>query len=125
MCGVVLKHGKFCKIDHGRTTTYNGMYFDPTSPRIAAYEVQELIHDQLQVSEQSLTMKQIDEIKRHMFLNFVGDVYIPNILQSRNGSAEYRHVTGEVSIVRLEVAGMGMPWGPPSLLYRIQGLSRG
>ena len=28
-CGVVFKQGKFCKIDHGRTTTYNGMYFWP------------------------------------------------------------------------------------------------
>ena len=26
-CGVVFKQGTFCKIDHGRTTTYNGMYF--------------------------------------------------------------------------------------------------
>ena len=34
--------------------------------------------------------------------------YTQNILQSRNGSAEYRHVTGEISLVRLEVAGMGM-----------------
>jgi len=36
------------------------------------------------------------------------DTYIQNILQSTNGSAEYRHVTGEISIVRLEVTGMGM-----------------
>jgi len=28
-CGVVLKQGKFCKIDYGRMTTYNGMYFWP------------------------------------------------------------------------------------------------
>jgi len=34
--------------------------------------------------------------------------YIQNILQSTNGGVEYRHTTGEVSIVRLEVAGMGM-----------------
>jgi len=26
-CGVVLKQGKFCNIDRGRTTTYIGMYF--------------------------------------------------------------------------------------------------
>jgi len=57
--------------------------FDPTSPRISAYEIHEWIHDQLQVSEQSLTMIQIDGIKRHL-----DDIYIQNILQSTNGSAE-------------------------------------
>jgi len=26
-CGVVFKQGKFCMIEHGGTTAYNGMYF--------------------------------------------------------------------------------------------------
>jgi len=81
---------------------------DPTSPRISAYEIHEWIHDQLQVSEQSLTMIQIDGIKRRLFLKFVDDTCMENILQSTNGSAEYRHVTGQMSIECLEVAGMGM-----------------
>ena len=52
-------------------------------------------------------MVQIDGIKGHVFLNFVDDIFIQNIMRSTNGSAEY-NVTGEISIVRLEVAGMGM-----------------
>ena len=82
--------------------------FYPTSPRISAYEIHEWIHDQLQVSEQSLTMIQIDGVKRHVFMKFVDDIYIENILQSMIGSAEYGHVTREISVVRLEVASVGM-----------------
>jgi len=79
--------------------------FDPTSPRISAYE---WIHEPLQVLKKSLIMIQIDGIRRHVFMNFVNDTYLQNILQSRNGSVEYRHAAGEISIVRLEVAGVGM-----------------
>jgi len=53
-------------------------------------------------------MIQIDGMKRHVFMNFVNDTYTQNILQSTNGSVEYRHTTEEISIERLEVAGMGM-----------------
>ena len=41
-------------------------------------------------------------------MKFVNDTYIQNILQSANGCVECRQATGEIWIVRLEVAGMGM-----------------
>jgi hypothetical protein len=53
-------------------------------------------------------MIQIDGTKRHVFLKFVDDTVIRCMLQTRDGRVEYRHVTGEISIVRLEVAGTGM-----------------
>jgi len=53
-------------------------------------------------------MIQIDGVKRRVFLKFIDETHIQNILQPTSGIDEYRHVTREISIVRLEVAGMGM-----------------
>jgi hypothetical protein len=81
--------------------------FDPNSPRISAYEIHEWIYEQLQVTEHALAMIQIDGTRRQVFLKFVNDTYIKDTLQSTNGRAEYRHVMEEISIVRVEMAGMG------------------
>jgi len=41
-------------------------------------------------------------------MKLVNDTHIQNILQSTNWSVEYGHTTREISVVRLEVVGMGM-----------------
>ena len=87
------KFARWIKTERQHTTV---CIFYPTSRRISAYEIHEWIHEQLQVSEQSLTMMQTDGIKRHVFMKFVKDTYIQNILQSTNGSVEYGLTTGEV-----------------------------
>ena len=37
----------------------------------------------------------------------MNDTYETGLLQITNGRVEYRHTTGEISIVRLEIAGIG------------------
>jgi hypothetical protein len=82
-------------------------YFDHASPRISAFEIHEWIHLQLQVSEQSVLMVQIDATRRQVFIKLTDPAYVHDILHGTNGTTEYKHLTGEIFPVRLELAGMG------------------
>jgi hypothetical protein len=81
--------------------------FDPTSPRLTAFDIHEWIHSQLRVSEHSVIMNQIDGTGRQVIIKFTDLHFVHGILNATNGENVYKHATGEISPVRLVIAGMG------------------
>jgi hypothetical protein len=81
--------------------------FDQTSPRLTAYEIHEWIHSQLQVSEHSVLMIQIEGAHRQVYIKFTELNFVQDILETTHGETFYKHTTGEISTVKLMLAGMG------------------
>jgi hypothetical protein len=52
-------------------------------------------------------MVQIDGPRRQVYIKFVEFQRLQEVLHSTNGHTEYRHDNGEISQVRIEMAGMG------------------
>ena len=81
--------------------------FDPTSPRITAYDIHEWIHKVQRIPEHTFSMIQIDGTKRQDYIKLIDNVYVQALLRETNGHAKYKHHNGVLSIVNIEVVGMG------------------
>jgi hypothetical protein len=81
--------------------------FDPTSPRITAFDIHEWTYEALRIPEHTVSMIQNDGIKRQVYIKLIDKECALSLLRSTNGQAEYKHHTGEMSIVNIAVAGMG------------------
>jgi hypothetical protein len=82
--------------------------FEPSSPRITAYEIHEWIHAALRIQENKVSMIQIDGIKRQVFIKFVDTESVHALLRDTSGRAEYKYPNGEISIANVDMAGMGI-----------------
>ena len=81
--------------------------FEQQSPRVCALDIHEWIYETLRVPEQEVRMIQIEGAKRHVYIKLNTTEYAKEIIQTTEGNVTYKHDNGEMSIIRLELAGMG------------------
>ena len=81
--------------------------FDPTSPRISAFDIHEWIHAQLQVTEQSVITIQIDGTRPQVFIKFTDVSYVQDILHKTNGTTVYKLVSVKYPLFILKLQGWG------------------
>jgi len=81
--------------------------FDLKSPRISAYEIHEWIYAQLRLEDNEVLMVQIDSSQRPVYIKLCDNNQLQRVLHLTGGQEEYRHTNGEISMVRVETAGLG------------------
>jgi len=82
--------------------------FDPNSPRITAHHIHEWIYESLKLPETEVRMIQIDGPRRRVYIKFKNSERALSVLQETARRREFHHETGELSIVHIEWAGMGV-----------------
>jgi hypothetical protein len=81
--------------------------FEPTSPRITAYDIHEWIYEELRIPEDQLRVIQIDGTKKQVFLKLIDDNSVQTLLTKTQGQVFCKHTNGERSLVTEEQAGLG------------------
>lgn len=79
--------------------------FDMSSPRISAYDIHEWIHVNMKLEPTDVIMIQIDSTKRQVYLKLHDDKLVHSIIRTTTGQLKYKHPSGEVSNVTIEMAG--------------------
>ena len=81
--------------------------FDPTSPRMSALDIHEWIYEKVRIPESGVRLIQIDGPRRQVYIKLNSTDYAKEIVRDSAGQLTYTHETGEISIVRIDFAGMG------------------
>jgi hypothetical protein len=82
--------------------------FDTKSPRITAFNIHEWIYEQLRLQEDDILMIQVDGPRRRVYVKFTTGERLQTVFRTIQGRQEYKHETGEISEVQIELAGLGI-----------------
>jgi hypothetical protein len=72
--------------------------FDPSGPRITAYDIHEWIYTALRLPEHKVNMIQIDGVKRQVYIEMVDSECVLAVLRDTVGRAEYKYLTGSCQL---------------------------
>jgi len=81
--------------------------FDTKSPRISALQIHEWIYEELHLRE-DVRIVQVDGPRRRVFIKFVNNERMQEVIRTTQGQLEFHHENGELSLVQEEIAGLGM-----------------
>ena len=81
--------------------------FDQKSPRITVYHIHEWLQETLRIQEDDIRMIQIDGPQRRVYIKSVSTDRMMAILKMVKGQLQYHHENAELSIVKVEIAGLG------------------
>jgi hypothetical protein len=82
--------------------------FDLRCPGITAFQILEWIYEKIKLPENDVRMIQIDGSRRNFSIKFANSKRMQSILQGTNRQMEFRHDNGELWMVKIETAGMGV-----------------
>ena len=90
--------------------------FDTRSSRVNAYQIHEWLHDTALICEEDVRVIQIDEPLRKVYMKFVSPKKMMNTLQQLQGDIQFHHENGDISSVKVEIAGVSeCPLSPQKL----------
>ena len=82
--------------------------FDKNSPKVNAFHIHEWLYHTVNIREDDIHVIQIDGPLRHVYVKFVAMEKLSSILNNSEGGVPFKHDTGEITIVTVELAGMGI-----------------
>jgi len=82
--------------------------FDTSSPKVNAYQIHEWLYEKVNLREDDIRVVQIDGPSRKVYVKFVTLEKMTNILQTSQSDIRFLHENGDTSMVKVEIAGMGI-----------------